>query len=73
MIIMLICWIIFTGSKYVQKLEFGIASMHMKGPYSEESGVITCRARNRAGVDETQAEFVCKGDYQCKENNICTC
>ena len=51
----------YTGSKYVQKFEFGIASMHIKTPYSEESGIITCRARNRSGIHETQGKFVCKG------------
>ncbi|XP_072047546.1 titin-like isoform X2 [Amphiura filiformis] len=49
------------GSKFIMKFEFGITSMHIKGPYSEDSGVIMCRAKNLSGVDETQGNFVCIG------------
>ncbi|XP_072048210.1 kettin homolog [Amphiura filiformis] len=49
------------GSKYILKFEFGITSMHINGPYSQDSGIITCRAKNLSGVDETQCNFVCQG------------
>ena len=52
------------GSKYILKSEFGNASMHIKWPFAQDSGVITCRAKNRSGVDETQGNFVCHGELQ---------
>ena len=42
--------------------EFGYSSLDYEGAYARDSGVVTCRATNKFGVDQTSATLIVKDD-----------
>ena len=43
--------------------EFGICTLDINGVYPEDSGVITCRATNASGTQESSGQLYALGTY----------
>uniref|UniRef100_A0AAR2LWB5 Ig-like domain-containing protein n=1 Tax=Pygocentrus nattereri TaxID=42514 RepID=A0AAR2LWB5_PYGNA len=49
--------------------EFGYCSLDYEAAYSRDSGVITCRATNKFGVDQTSATLIVKDEKSLVEES----
>uniref|UniRef100_A0A3P8WDU8 Ig-like domain-containing protein n=1 Tax=Cynoglossus semilaevis TaxID=244447 RepID=A0A3P8WDU8_CYNSE len=63
-----IVWLKNTANRLRMVNEFGYCSLDYEAAYARDSGVITCRAINKFGVDQTSATLVVKDEKDSETN-----